>query len=285
MKFGIGGAQPIENRRDFAGGAAFGFARNRPALDLQRAQVRVAAQLAPAFDQRGMERGGADHRVSAPALQFVVERFEPAEHTPHPHDRVAAVGGAAAVRGPPLGLDHHPLEALVRDRHGQAGRLGHHAAVGTPARDERVGANALVLFVDDRGDDQPAGGQTARFDHHARSVDHRRDTALHVLRAAAVDTTVAFDRIEWPRHACHADRVDMTAQHQRSSGRATVEHANDIRPARRHLLYFGREANPSIFRHQRPRDGRLPRRAGHQRRVDGIDGDEIFEEANDWIRR
>ena len=58
----------------------------------------------------------------------------------------------------PLRLDLEPRESLVADRDLQVGGLGHDGAVGAPAGHERVGAEAGVLLVDDRRDDQAARG-------------------------------------------------------------------------------------------------------------------------------
>ena len=166
---------------DLAAGRALRLAGNRPALDLQRAAIGVAAQLAAALDERRMQRRGADERVRAPGLQRAIERLEGAQHAAHAHDRVAAVARAAAVRGAAFRLHFHPLESLVRDRDLQFGGLGHDAGVGPPRAHERVGADARVFLVDDARHDDAAGGEAAGLGDDPGRADHRGHSAFHVL--------------------------------------------------------------------------------------------------------
>src|SRR5687768_10937145 len=104
-------AELRENRRNLSTGAAARFARDRAPLDLQRASIRIAAQLAAAFDERRVERRRPKQRVTQAALQIPVERLELAEHSSHPKNRVAAISGAAAVSCPPFRLNFDPLES------------------------------------------------------------------------------------------------------------------------------------------------------------------------------
>ena len=119
----------------------------------------------------------------------------------------------------------------------------------------------------------------------AGSGDHRRDAALHVLRAAAVQAAVALGRHERIVHAGDAHRVGVAAEHQRASLRAPIEHADDIRAAGRHRFDGHLEADAT----HRGGDGGgnflLAGRAGNERRVDGVDGDEIAKQADRWIHR
>ena len=103
---------------------AFSLAWNSAPLDLQRATIRVTAQLATALDQRRVQRGRADQRVRVACLQSPIERFELIQDAPHAHDGVATITGPAAVRRAAFGLDLDPLEALVRDGHVQIRGLG-----------------------------------------------------------------------------------------------------------------------------------------------------------------
>ena len=86
-------------------------------------------------------------------LQATVERLETREHASHPQNGVASFARPAAMRGAPARLERDPLKAFVRDRDVETGRLGDDGRVGAPVGDERVGANAGVLFVDDRRHD------------------------------------------------------------------------------------------------------------------------------------
>ena len=214
--------------------------------------------------------------VRAPGLQVAIERLELAEHASHPHDGVAAVARPAAVRGASFGLNLDPLESLVRDGDMQVRRLGHDAGVGAPLGHERFGADAGVLLVDDAGDDETAGVEAAGLGDDAGGANHRRDAALHVLRPAAVDAAVALGRIERTGHAGDADRVDVSAEHQRSSRRPALEHPDDVRTVRGGFLHVGLEADGAQFLDERARNRRLAGGARDERRVDGIDGNQLF---------
>ena len=89
-------------------------------------------------------------------LEPAIELLECVQHAPHAQDGVAPFARTAAVRGAPPGLDLEPGKSLVADGNLQVGRLGHDRRIGAPAGDERVRAEAGVLFVDDRGHDQAA---------------------------------------------------------------------------------------------------------------------------------
>jgi hypothetical protein len=74
----------------------------------------------------------------------------------------------------------------VRDRDIEIGRFGHNGRVGTPPGHERIGAEAGVLLIHDRGDDEATARKTASFGKHPGGAKHGGDAALHVLRAATV---------------------------------------------------------------------------------------------------
>ena len=86
------------------------------------------------------------------------------------------------------------------------------------------------------------GSKAARFRDDARGIDHRRHAALHVLGAAAVDPAVALDGIERRLHAGDADRIDVAAEHQRSSRHSPVERADDVGAAGGGFLGFDRSS-------------------------------------------
>ena len=117
-------------------------------------------------------RSSASSRCSTRPMRMIASR---------PSARPAAVRGTAAR------LDVDPRETLVRDGDLQVGRLGDDGAVGRPLADERVGAEAGVLFVDDRRHDQPVPSRARAPPPDARGIDHGGHAALHVLRAAAVE--------------------------------------------------------------------------------------------------
>src|SRR6186713_1731832 len=113
------------------------------------------------------------------------------EHTPHTHDGVAAVSRPAAVRGPAPRFNVDPGKALVTDRHLQAGGFGYDRRVSRPLPNERVRPDALVLLVHHRRDDEPALFE-ATLRRDPRRVDHRGQSAFHILRTAAIETIVAY---------------------------------------------------------------------------------------------
>jgi hypothetical protein len=179
---------------------------------------------------------------------------------------------------PSFGLDLHPLETLVRDADLKVGRLGHDGRIGTPPRDQSLGANARMLLVAHAGDDDAPGRQPARRGNALGRANHRRHAALHVLRAAAVDAPVALLGLEGARHPRHPDRVDVPAKHQGASRRAPLEDADDVRAPRRRLLNVRVEAQASHLLDERARDRALAGGARHERRVYRIDGDEPLEQ-------
>ena len=140
------------------------------------------------------------------------------------------------------------------DRHCHPGRLRDHGLVGDPSPRERFGAQARVLLVGHGGDDHAAGAATWALKPPLGGDDHRRQSALHVLRAAAVEMPVAQHRRKWRRHAVHADGVGVTAQHARRPRRGAIGHGDDVGPARRDLLHFDVEAGPPQIRREPLRD-------------------------------
>ena len=110
--------EPLQDRVDLPCRDALLLAGNRPPLDLQQAAVRITTQLASAFDERCMQRRGADEVVRAPALQGAVEGLELGENPSHAHDRVASVTRTTAMCRAPFGLDldqHRADRDLVAD--------------------------------------------------------------------------------------------------------------------------------------------------------------------------
>ena len=162
------------------------FGADRPALHLQPAASGYELSSRPPWTMDACNEPGPMTGVRRPRLQLAIEALEPMQHTAHAHDGVAPVARAAAVRRAAARLDFDPGEPLVSDRHLQIGRLGDDGAISRPVPDERVGADAGVFFVDDRGHDQPPSRQAA-FRDHPRRVNHGGDAALHVLGSAAVE--------------------------------------------------------------------------------------------------
>ena len=123
----------------------------------------------------------------------------------------------------------------------------------------------------------------AAIGQHARRVDHRGHAGFHVLRAAAVQPAVAFGRRERIAHAGDADGVGMAAEHQRAAFRAPLEHAHDVRAARRDFVDGDVEPGSLQVCADGGGDFALTGSAGHERRIHGVDGDQVPEQADGWI--
>ena len=134
-----------------------------------------------------------------------------------------------------------------------------------------------VLFVHDNGNDQAARMQPA-LRRDARRVDHRRNTAFHVLGSAAVQPAVDLAWIERRAHTLDAHGVDVTAEHQRAPRGCPFENTDDVRTARRDFLKV--DVEPELPHVRRDRLGRhaLAFCTRHERRVDGVDGDQVAKE-------
>ena len=148
--------QRVENRLHFRECRRRWLVRQRPPLQLQNRAVRIAAELTAAAHERRVQRAGTDERMRRLRLQRTIERLEPRHHAAEPQNRVPPFRRPAAVRRAPLDGDLDPRETFVADRDREVGRFSDDAAVRAPFRDERVGADARVFFVDDGGDDEAA---------------------------------------------------------------------------------------------------------------------------------
>jgi len=79
------------------------LAGDRAPLEPERAAVRVARELPPALDQRGVHRARAEQRVAAARGERGGQALDPDEDAAHRGDRVDAEVGARAVRVDGLG--------------------------------------------------------------------------------------------------------------------------------------------------------------------------------------
>ena len=200
-------------------------------------------------------------------------RLERHQHAPHARDRIASLVRPAAMRGAAVRDDVDPGKSLVPDRQPEIGRLGHDRHVRAPFAHERLGAKAHVFFVGHARDDQPAAGPGGR-EHRGRG-DHRGHAALHVLRPRPYSRPPLTRGVNGSVIPA-TPTVSMWPQNIIAGpGDAAFEHANHIGPPRRRVLHDDVE---SRRRHRAPRDLgdlALPRRAGHQRRVHGVGGDQV----------
>src|SRR5262249_42466952 len=133
---------------------------------------------------------------------------------------------------------------------------------------------------DDGGDENPADFQSAISRKVKCSGDHRGKPTLHVLRTTTVETAVFFHRIEWFVIADHADRIHVPAQHQRASLLFPIQHANHVRPAARNFLELDIESSSLKQLSRCSSNLRLPVCAGDQRRIDGIDRNQLSQYLN-----
>jgi hypothetical protein len=95
------------------------------------------------------------------SLQAPILRLDSIQQPPHAQDRIAAVGGTAAVRGAPVHDDLGARESLVSDAEIQIRRLGDDGLVRAPLARDGLGADARVLFVGDGGHDDPTAAVAA----------------------------------------------------------------------------------------------------------------------------
>ena len=193
-----------------------GLSDDRAAFHLQAAAVRIAAQLASAVDDRRVQRRRPHDRMRGRACSS--RSSCSSARSTRPIRRIASRpsrGRLPCAARPRVSISTHANPLCPTPICRSVGSVTT-AASARPLRDERVGADARVLLVDDRGDDQTPLAEAA-VARDARGVDHRRDAALHVLRAASVQPAVALDGIERRGHAVDADGVDVPAEHQRAA--------------------------------------------------------------------
>ena len=135
-----------------------------------------------------------------------------------------------------------------------------------------------MLLVHDCRDNDAAARQAAALDDPTHSADHRRHTALHVLRAAAVEAAVADLGIEGPMHPADSDGVSVPAQHQRTARGSSLEHADDIRSARHDIGHLHAETDNPELAGNPPRHVGLTSRTRGERWIDRVDRDEVTQQ-------
>ena len=140
----------------------------------------------------------------------------------------------------------------------------------TPLREQRARADAVVLLVGHGGDDDLAANRRLRGAPGAGA--HRRDAALHVRRAAAVQPAVALFGVERSvNHSLDADDVEMSVEHQRASATRRPDARHEIRTADGRVLQLGDES--PIVQHvaQEIRAFPLAGRTTRERRIARVD--------------
>ena len=202
-----------------------------------------------------------------------VELLDRDQDAAHLRDRVDPEIRPRAVRGPSGRLDVEGEPAAVGDAETLVGRLGDDRRVGAPAREQGLGADARRLLVDDGGDDHVAAQSTpCALGAGARD---RREARLHVVGAAAVEPSAldpggqAAVRLEQP------DRVQMAVEQQRPAAAAAPRDADHVRPSGSdlHDLDLQPRALEPLGEHAGDRG--LAAAVRRERRVDGVDGDQL----------
>jgi hypothetical protein len=212
-----------------------------------------------------------------------VQLAEGGEDRPGLHDRVHAEVRARAVRGPAGDLDVGPHESLVRDDQLELGRLGDDRGVGAGRPEHLLDADARVLLVGDRGDDDVPG--QAERGGLAAGDERRGDPGLHVVRAAAVEPVALDARRVRVAHAPDGDRVEMAAEQQRPPAARARRAHDDARTARSALEHLCLEPGGARPLGDERGDLALPRAARHERGVHGVDRDERGREVPDVAHR
>ena len=286
-KFGILGAQASRDRVDLAAGDAGRFARHRAPLHLQsdsdrdscsaRARRRSATRAATPCPSSGCRRP----RCSA-------RRAPRAPSSTRPMRRIASrpSRGTAAVRGAALGLDLAPTRSPCAPRR-PARSVGSvtTAAIGAPARDERVGADARVLLVD-HARRSPGGRRPGRRTRRSRArrrssppprsscpASRGRRAGRRARRASKGRVMPATPTVSmWPQNISERPGARALERRRRRSGRPGAASCS-----------LDRQADASNSCRQRARDRRLARRARHERRVHRVDGDEVAQQADRWV--
>src|SRR5258705_13884939 len=140
-----------------------------------------------------MERPASKQRMEWPRLTRLLKLIQFGQQQSRVGDRIdskivaASVGRSAAER------DVHPSKAAVRGANRQLRRLGDDGGFGADAGSEqRAGAEALPLFVDDGGGEKLPSGSCS-FSGHWRGADFR-EANLPVGRCPAVKSVISPHR-------------------------------------------------------------------------------------------
>ena len=166
------------------------------------------------------------------------------------------------VPGPALDGDGRRQRAAARHPDLERRRLRHDAGVGAhavPRGGEPAGAGRLL--VGDGVHDHVAGELHAEPREHLGRVDHARDAALHVARAAPVQVAVADlgpIRVARPALArVGRDDVDVAVQEQALAAARAGEPGGELRAA---VEAPGRRGSGACRRRRPARAPRCPRR-------------------------
>src|SRR5258706_6237351 len=225
-----------------------GLARKCASLDRKIAQFRISGHSDSPLNFRGMERAATEQLMARTRLARALELFELSEEEACVGDSVDSDVVAASVRCPSGHNDVHPDEATMGGADRQSSGLSDNCRFrADPVGQQCAHAEAFVLLVDDGGDENlPAGIRLRAF---RCSSAHRGNAALHVSRAAAVDTIAAdLGGESIVDHSLDADDIQVAIEHQ--GGRVTGSNASDdVWPARSTFHQLDRES--PIVEHRR----------------------------------
>ena len=248
--------------------------RERAPLDLHAAAIRIAAQLAPAFDERRVQRRRAEQRMRA-GRAGARDRAPRARESTRPMRRIASrpSRGRLPCAARPCVSTRDPLKALVRDRDVETGRLGDDGASarhGRPAPRRRCW-RALRRR---RRDDQPAGARPppsaitrARQSSRRRRPScparrgrraGRRESPGRTGRAMPATPTVSV----WPQNISERPGARPSST-PTTFGRPGRDLGSRRRDRSRELAAIRRATSAS------------PRAPGDERRIHRVDRDEI----------
>ena len=170
--------QILEDTGPLAGPLLPCFTANGPPLHLQPAPVRICSVRGRRHNRR-VQRAGPITRMWRAGLQLAVEPLEPLQDTPHAHDGVSPVPWTAAMRRA-AGVSIRSTRTLCGRCDLKVGWLGDDGAIGRPVFDQRVGADARILLVDNRRDDQPPARNPFAAAGPHRSSRPRRPSCLEI---------------------------------------------------------------------------------------------------------
>src|SRR5262249_32519490 len=163
----------------------------------------------------------------------------------------------------------------MTDRYDQVGWLGDDSGVSFPLPDQSFGPQAGILLVGNACNDQAPGLDAAGRGQPGSRSNHGGNPALHILRAAAVNSAVTLHRVERPTHARDTHSVQVAAEHQGWPWPGTLHNPNDVRTARRGLSDLKGQPNSSHSMSRSVSYCSLTLSAGNKRWIDGIDGDQV----------
>ena len=206
------------------------------------------------------------------------EILDAGQHAAGLGDRVDARLVLRAVRCASGDLDLEPGEALVRDADLERRGLGHDRGVGAHLGSDGLGADARELLV--------AHG---RHDDIARKVEpnglgagpqRSGRTALHVEGAATIEAVALDARLERPLVAIVPDRVGVPVEQERAPAPAPARDTDHVGAAGSDLVDPGLGARPLEPARDEAGDLHLPRPAGHELGVDGVDRHQVGDEVS-----